>query len=1013
MTYDQSQSPRFGQPTPVEQPGIQVRSSADLPEVAFTGQMIYQADKGIIGVYDGSAWQDTSSSAGARTFVDDVEPTADNIGDLWLNSVTYELKVWDGTSWQQLIDPDNAALQAAVDSAQAAADAAQAAADTAIANAADAQASADGKVTTFFATSAPTAEGVGDLWFDTDDGYHLYRWDGSTWVDAQDAAISLAAAAADTAQNTADGKIQTFYQTSAPTAVATGDLWVDTDDNNRLYRWNGSSWVDVRDGTIAVAQSAADAANAAAVAAAAAAEAAQNDADTAIANAADAQATADGKVTSFFATSAPTAEGVGDLWFDTDDGNKVYRWNGSSWVVAQDQSIATAAAAAATAQSTADGKIQTFYQTSEPVGVSIGDLWVDTDDNNKLYRWNGTSWVSIRDTTIAQAASAANDAYTAALAAQSAADAAQATADGAITTYYVSTAPWANGSSGHDNNAGDMWFDTDDGQAYRWNASTKNWDVIEDNSIAAALAAANTAQATADGKITAFYQTTAPTSGMHTDDLWYDTDDGNKPYYYNGSSWVSVRDGTIATAQSTADSKNKIYYQTSAPSSGMTAGDLWFDSDDGNKPYRYNGSTWVTVQDGSIATAQSTATAAQTTANGKNTVYYSTSAPGTTANVAGDIWFQTSGGNIIAQYKGNGGTSWTSVQITSTVIANLDAGKITSGTLSAITISGVTISGTTITGGSITGTTITGGTIQTGTNGQRFVLSGSVLQFYSGAGTETAGFLDPLVYPGTTKPRVQLQSPYNTTYAAKSTLSLGAGDGVGGASSYLQSGSTYIQLNSVTGIYTNSNGYTVELDNFSMFYVYGPMTISGAINMSGYNVTNAGNVTANGGITCDNSGAGGGFSDGSYVGAGTTSANINNNGRVVRASTKEIKEAIEPMTMAEAKSVLGLKSYTFRYKKDEHDLVADPRRYPGFIAEQGAEAGAELWVARQHDVERDPETGKAKKIKRNKQGKPVAFRTADITVAHNMLIKELTEKVESLENTVSSLLARVEALEAR
>jgi prefoldin subunit 5 len=42
-------------------------------------------------------------------------------------------------------------------------------------------------------------------------------------------------------------KTQTFVQTSAPTANAEGDLWIDSDDDNKLYRWNGSSWVAVND----------------------------------------------------------------------------------------------------------------------------------------------------------------------------------------------------------------------------------------------------------------------------------------------------------------------------------------------------------------------------------------------------------------------------------------------------------------------------------------------------------------------------------------------------------------------------------------------------------------------------------------------------------------------------------------------------------------------------------------------------------------------------------------------
>ncbi len=91
----------------------------------------------------------------------------------------------------------------------------------------------------------------------------------------------------------------------------------------------------------------------------------------------------------------------GDLWFDTGDGNKLYRYNetGASWVEVQDADIAQAISDASTAQSTADGKIVTYYQDTEPTEeeLTIGDLWVDTNDYNKLYRYDGTAWQSAKD----------------------------------------------------------------------------------------------------------------------------------------------------------------------------------------------------------------------------------------------------------------------------------------------------------------------------------------------------------------------------------------------------------------------------------------------------------------------------------------------------------------------------------------------------------------------------------------------------------------------------------------
>lgn len=114
----------------------------------------------------------------------------------------------------------------------------------------------------------------------------------------------------------------------------------------------------------------------------------------------DAEAAADGKIVSFFQTSAPTAQGVGDIWFDTDDGNKMYRWNGSSWVAAQDTLITTAINDASNAQATADGKVNTYFQASAPTPEAVGDLWFETDANNAVWRWNGSSWVLAADTRV-------------------------------------------------------------------------------------------------------------------------------------------------------------------------------------------------------------------------------------------------------------------------------------------------------------------------------------------------------------------------------------------------------------------------------------------------------------------------------------------------------------------------------------------------------------------------------------------------------------------------------------
>jgi hypothetical protein len=88
------------------------------------------------------------------------------------------------------------------------------------------------------------------------------------------------------------------------------------------------------------------------------------------------------KVSTYSQDDPPTDNLIyGDLWTDTNDNNRMYRWNGLVWIEIT--------------------KIPTFRQTTAPAAATIGDLWMDTDDNNKMYRWNGSSWVATDDTRIA------------------------------------------------------------------------------------------------------------------------------------------------------------------------------------------------------------------------------------------------------------------------------------------------------------------------------------------------------------------------------------------------------------------------------------------------------------------------------------------------------------------------------------------------------------------------------------------------------------------------------------
>lgn len=139
-----------------------------------------------------------------------------------------------------------------------------------------------------------------------------------------------------------------------------------------------------------------------------------SNASTALANAATAQAAADGKIDSFYQATAPAVASEGDIWFDTNDGNKIYTRRSGVWVATQDSAIAAAIASASTAQGTADGKATVYYQISNP-GVKTagdnGDIWIDTDDNNKMYVYShggaNSGWILAQDWYTANAAAAA------------------------------------------------------------------------------------------------------------------------------------------------------------------------------------------------------------------------------------------------------------------------------------------------------------------------------------------------------------------------------------------------------------------------------------------------------------------------------------------------------------------------------------------------------------------------------------------------------------------------------
>ena len=226
----------------------------------------------------------------------------------------------------------------------------------------------------------------------------------------------------------------------------------------------------------------------------------------------------------------------------------------------------------------------------------------------------------------------------------------------------------------------------------------------------------------------------------------------------------------IDTIEVSVNGKNHIYRQASAPDGSvypLTEGDVWFDTDDGNKQYYWTGSAWVSVQDLGIAAAEagaaaaaaaaaaasaaaasatsaaaaaaSAATAAQTTADGKNKVYRQATAP-TGTHAVGDLWFDSSADNKPNRWTGS---AWEAYGFGNLAVGNLDASAISTGTLNADRIAAASITGAKIVGGTIEAVNIAAGTITgvklaVGTIEAVSIAAGTITGTKIAAGTITA-----------------------------------------------------------------------------------------------------------------------------------------------------------------------------------------------------------------------------------------------------------------------------------
>lgn len=81
---------------------------------------------------------------------------------------------------------------------------------------------------------------------------------------------------------------------------------------------------------------------------------------------------------------------IGDMWIDTSNDNKLHTWNGYSWQVRE-----------------LAGGVKIHLGTSPPTGSHrVGDLWIDQSNDNRMRRWDGSAWVFVDDARVTAHSSA-------------------------------------------------------------------------------------------------------------------------------------------------------------------------------------------------------------------------------------------------------------------------------------------------------------------------------------------------------------------------------------------------------------------------------------------------------------------------------------------------------------------------------------------------------------------------------------------------------------------------------
>ena len=251
---------------------------------------------------------------------------------------------------------------------------------------------------------------------------------------------------------------------------------------------------------------------------------------------------------------------------------------------------------------------------------------------------------------------------------------------------------------------------------------------------------------------------TEPTDYLKAGTTWFDPSSGAQSVYDPASENFIDATAIDATARASADGKNTIYRQDYEPTGGTyVLGDTWFDTDDGNKIYRYSTAYTATVTNKQITSnvATLTVSSAHTFVVGETITVsgvdatFNGSYEVTATPTALTVRYAKTASNVAS--TGSSGTitntaGWKGFALGDGALINIAANKIQAGSLDVGVLLASNIDAAQINAG-----TLTGFTVQTSSSGQRIRLSGAnnALQFTNPSGTVVSNII-PVTRSGST-----------------------------------------------------------------------------------------------------------------------------------------------------------------------------------------------------------------------------------------------------------------------